>query len=126
VATTGTHDTETLAVWWERAPEDERRQVAALETVRRAAGGSDVASMPFGDRLRDILLETIFAAGSDLLLLPVQDVFGWRDRINDPAGTNHENWTYQLPWPVDRLTTVPEARDRQEALRVLNERYRRV
>ena len=34
---------------------------------------------------RDLLLETLVASSSDLLILPVQDVFGWRDRINVPA-----------------------------------------
>jgi 4-alpha-glucanotransferase len=126
VATTGTHDTETLAAWWDQASAEERRGVAALEAVRRAAGEADVAARPFDDRLRDILLEAVSGAGSNLLLLPVQDLFGWRDRINDPASAGNVNWTYKLPWPVDRLPAVAEAWERQEALRALNERYSRV
>ena len=57
-----------------------------------------------------MLLEALFASGSDLLLLPVQDVFGWRDRINEPATVTDDNWTFRLPWPCDRLDDVPEAR----------------
>jgi hypothetical protein len=33
----------------------------------------------------------MFASGSDLLLLLIQDVFGWHDRINEPATVTDEN-----------------------------------
>ena len=38
-----------------------------------------------------------------MLILPIQDVFGWRDRINQPATVGDQNWTWRLPWPSDRL-----------------------
>jgi 4-alpha-glucanotransferase len=44
-----------------------------------------------------------------MLILPVQDVFGWRDRINQPATVSERNWTWRLPWASDRLSTEPEA-----------------
>ena len=65
--------------------------------------------------------KSLFASGSDLLLLPMQDAFGWRDRINEPATVSDENWTYRLPWPVDQLDEIPEARERQERLRAWSE-----
>jgi 4-alpha-glucanotransferase len=46
------------------------------------------------------------------VFLPVQDVFGWRDRINTPATVNDHNWTWRLPWPVDELPAVPAAAER--------------
>ena len=76
--------------------------------------------------MRDVLLETLFASGSDLLLLPVQDVFGWRDRINEPATVTDGNWTFRLPWPVDRLDEVPEARERQARLRAWSAKHGRI
>jgi 4-alpha-glucanotransferase len=72
-----------------------------------------------------VLLEALFASGSDLLLLPVQDAFGWRDRINEPATVSHENWTFKLPWPVDRMDDEPEASARKEQLRKWTEKYSR-
>jgi 4-alpha-glucanotransferase len=126
VAATGTHDTETMAVWWDRAPDDERQRVAALRTIAQLPGGTDIASRPFDTAVRDVLLEALFAAGSYLLMIPMQDIFGWRERINEPARVDDRNWTFQLPWPADRLTTVPEARERQAAIRALSERYSRV
>ena len=50
--------------------------------------------------VREALLEVLFASGADLLILPVQDVFGWRDRIDQPATVNDLNWTWRLPWPL--------------------------
>jgi 4-alpha-glucanotransferase len=108
VAVSGTHDTEPLAVWWEQASEDERLKVHAV--VPGAAPDA-----PY-DQVRDALIESLFASGSDLVLLPVQDVFGWRDRINDPSVIADSNWVYRLPWPSDRLDDVPEARERRDRL----------
>jgi 4-alpha-glucanotransferase len=125
VATSGTHDTEPMIAWWEEADADERRKVSALPTVQRVAGG-DIAGEPFDGRIRDALLEALFASQSYLLLLPVQDAFGWRDRINEPATVGEHNWTYRLPWRVDRLDDEPEARERRDRLRAWAEQYNRV
>ena len=129
VAASGTHDTETLAVWWDQAPVEERRQVSVLPAIARlsaSSGGADLASAPYDARVRDVLIEALFASGSDLLLLPVQDVFGWRDRINEPATVSDANWTFRLPWPSDKLDEIPEARERQETLRRWSHQYRRL
>jgi len=129
VATSGTHDTEPLGVWWDRASEDERHKVAALPTIQRIAGGPgniDFARAAYDTRVREVLLEALFASGSDLLLLPVQDVFGWRDRINEPATVGEHNWSFRLPWPSDRLGEIAEARERQQQLRAWAERYGRI
>jgi 4-alpha-glucanotransferase len=96
VAVTGTHDTEPLAVWWESlGPEEQIRF------------GSHAG--PYDDAVRDGIIESIYNAGSNLVLLPIQDVFGWRDRINLPATISDENWTYVLPWPCDTMTSQPDA-----------------
>jgi 4-alpha-glucanotransferase len=125
VAASGTHDTESMAEWWDRAPEGEREQIAALPTVRRIAGDPDLTSRPYNPGVRDVLLEALFASGSNLLLLPMIDVFGWTDRINEPATIGGDNWTYRLPWPCDRLDEIPAACERQETLRRWASLYRR-
>ncbi|HWI20748.1 MAG TPA: 4-alpha-glucanotransferase [Vicinamibacterales bacterium] len=73
VATTGTHDIEPLAA----TPEGNT------------------------DEKRDAILQSLLSSGSNLTLMPVQDVFGWPDRINTPAVVDGMNWTWRLPWPVD-------------------------
>jgi 4-alpha-glucanotransferase len=125
VATSGTHDTETSLVWWDELTAEVKREVGALPTIRRVSDGVDLGAAAYDPTVRDALLEALFASGSDLLLLPVQDVFGWRDRINQPATVSPENWTFRLPWPVDRLAEIPEARERQHQLRTWGERHRR-
>jgi 4-alpha-glucanotransferase len=67
----------------------------------------------------------LFASRSDFLILPVQDVFGWRDRINTPATHGHDNWTWRVPWPVDQLGDVEEARARAATLRAWSVRHNR-
>ena len=103
VATSGTHDIEPLAAWWDALPPDERRAIGEIPSVRRLAPELAFESALFDERLRDLLIETLYGAGSDLLLLPVQDIFGWSDRINVPATTTRDNWTYRLPWSVETL-----------------------
>ena len=126
VATTGTHDTEPMAIWWDEAPETEKQLIAKLPSLQRLAANDGVLEAPFVPTVRDALLEMLFASGSNLLLVPVQDVFGWRDRINVPATVGNSNWTYRLPWPSDRLDQEAEAQERQQTLRRWAERYGRL
>ena len=72
--------------------------------------------------MRDALLLALCAAGSNLVLIPVQDIFGWRDRINTPAVVDEINWTWRLPWPVDEMSSQPVARERAQFLRELTMR----
>jgi 4-alpha-glucanotransferase len=122
VATTGTHDTETVAEWWDDAPEGEREQLASLDVLRDAGL---TAGEPASDRVRDAFLTALFASGSDLMIVPMQDVFGWRDRINTPALVSDTNWCWRLPWPVDALQREPVTLERARFLRALAERWGR-
>jgi 4-alpha-glucanotransferase len=122
VATSGTHDTETMAEWWDNAPVMERQAVLSLPIMRDAGLSPDA---PFSDRTRDALLDVLFASGSRLLILPIQDIFGWRDRINTPALVNDQNWTWRLPLPVDDLMTDGGANERAAFLGGLSQKYGR-
>jgi 4-alpha-glucanotransferase len=118
VAITGTHDTESLAEWWDNADAAERRAVLALPLLREAAPDADA---PYSAALRDALLRAVYGAASNLVIMPLQDVFGWRDRINTPALVSDDNWSWRLPWPVEDLLTEPEAVERAQFLRRLAE-----
>jgi len=65
VATTGTHDTDTLAAWWQGAAAAERQ---AVLTVAVTAWRDQPPPSEAGDALppavRDALLEALFASGS--------------------------------------------------------------
>jgi 4-alpha-glucanotransferase len=116
VATSGTHDTDPVAAWWDGLDAAERAAVLAAPGIAERASTLDAADGAFSPRLRDLLLDVLFTSGSDILLLPIQDVFGWRDRINVPAVIDDRNWTWRLRWPVDTLGSVPEACERAAAL----------
>ena len=109
-----------------RPPRTSAGRSNAIGTIQRLTNGTGILDAPYEPTVRDVLLEALFASGSNLLLMPVQDVFGWRDRINEPATVTDDNWTYRLPWPIDRLDEVAEARERQGALRRWAEQYGRL
>jgi 4-alpha-glucanotransferase len=121
VATSGTHDTEPLMIWWEQATLEERQAVLEIPSIRDRMSTGDraraVADSMLTPDLRTTLLDALCASGSDLLILPIQDVFGWRARINQPATVSVRNWTWKLPWPSNRLLAESEALDVAQQLR---------
>jgi 4-alpha-glucanotransferase len=129
VATSGTHDTEPMVIWWENAPRDEREAVLAMAAMRDRVSDEDrsraLETRQLPHVMREALLEALFASGSDLLILPIQDAFGWRDRINQPATVGNDNWTWRLPWPSDRLSLEPGAMAVASQLREWARRHRR-
>jgi 4-alpha-glucanotransferase len=134
VATTGTHDTDTLAVWWEGLSEKER-QAALLSlnvvdsgpsTLRLGSGqaqdsglSTQDSGLPLSPDLHLALLHRLYEAGSVLTILPIQDLFGWSERINTPATINRRNWSYRLPVTIDGLDQTPAIRERMEVLRAM-------
>src|SRR5205823_14234720 len=100
VATSGTHDTTTLAVWWSDELGEAGRR--ALAGVPPFAGLRD-AGAEFTPAVHAALLEGLYAAGSDLVVIPLQDVYGGRERINVPATVGPQNWGYRTPWTVEEL-----------------------
>jgi len=124
VAASGTHDTEPLMTWWSSATDEDRKPLNELTTVLEVTEGRGLCDRSPAD-VRDALIQALYASASGLVLLPVQDAFGWCDRINVPATITPENWTFRLPWPTDRLDDVPEARDCQARLSAWTAKYSR-
>jgi len=122
LATTGTHDTDTLAAWWESLNEHERRQV---QHVLEDVGGmtdlvQDASPAPqWTAALHLRLLQRLYEAASVLTILPIQDLFGWRDRINTPATVDAYNWAFRLPLAIEHLDETPVLRERMERLRAM-------
>jgi 4-alpha-glucanotransferase len=113
VATSGTHDTEPMTVWWTQTSPEERRAMLAIPSVRERIDDADASDAlehrDLSPTLRAALLEALCASPARWLILPIQDVYGWSDRINQPATVGSQNWTWRLPWPLERLSTEPEA-----------------
>jgi 4-alpha-glucanotransferase len=129
VATSGTHDTEPLVIWWESAEPEERRAALDIPSIRHLMTADDrmraISEPSLTDAVRSTLLEALCASRSNLLILPIQDVFGWRARINQPATVGNQNWTWKLPWPSDRLHAQPEALGIAQQLRDCAQRHGR-
>ena len=120
-AMTGTHDTEPLVTWWQTTSDEER--VAYLGIM---GGPVDEPAPVWSHGLRDRLLHAAYRTGSNELFLPLQDVFGWADRINVPGTVGSHNWTWCLPWSLDRLADGPEAGERAAFLSALASQTGRV
>ena len=93
--------------------EDERRAFLAIPGLKklqdRGPGGYD-------DFARDEILELIYRSGSDLVLLPYQDLVGARERVNVPGTVNDENWSYRVPMLLSALLADRTAAERLAAL----------
>jgi 4-alpha-glucanotransferase len=92
VATTGTHDLEPNAVWWDALPSAEREALCALPALA-AVGPADA----FDDRVRDALLSAVYGSDSRLVIVPLQDALGARERVNLPGTVSRDNWSYRVP-----------------------------
>jgi 4-alpha-glucanotransferase len=100
LATSGTHDTDSLADWYDELSVEDRGALLALpELASLRARAPD----RFDEGVRDALLDLLYRSGSDLLLLPFQDALGARERVNVPGTVTEENWTYRMPMDVARL-----------------------
>jgi 4-alpha-glucanotransferase len=120
VATTGTHDTDSLADWYEGLDREERAALLLLPGLQPLRA---TAPERFDEAVRDALLELVFQSGSDLALLPFQDALGARERVNVPGTVTRENWSYRMPMEMAALAADRATRDR---LRGLNARAGRL
>jgi len=100
VGTTGTHDTDALADWYDGMDAAERHaflQIPGLARLRERAPSR------FDAGVRDELLEVVYRSGSELALLPFQDALGSRERVNVPGTMNESNWSYRMPLEIAAL-----------------------
>jgi 4-alpha-glucanotransferase len=112
VCVTGTHDSDTLAVWWNEL-QPAARKLQLTQAPLRDLAEADAAR--FTPATRDALLQLAYSASSDGLLVPVTDALGWTDRMNTPGTVGPHNWTWRLPW---RLGGELEAREEVRELQV--------
>jgi len=98
------------------------RHGKALLALPGLAALREKAPARFDDTVRDALLELLYASGSDIVLLPFQDLFGHRERVNVPGTVTEQNWTYRMTSTLSRLIADGESRRR---LRSLAERHGR-
>jgi 4-alpha-glucanotransferase len=123
VAVTSTHDTETVAQWWRETAPAERAQ---LVQAMKFPPGLDAKAAELDIDLLDAILEPLYASPSRLVLAPIQDLFGWEERINVPGSIDDRNWTYRLPQTIEQLAADPAVRQRAAQLYKIAQRARRI
>src|SRR5262249_7012346 len=106
VATTGTHDTSSVAVWWEQELTPDTR--AALAAVP-AFSGLRNCGRRLTPTMHAALLAGVYSAASHLIVLPFIDAYAGRERINVPSTVDDTNWTYRIPWTLEELSGEPGA-----------------
>src|SRR5262249_32268676 len=111
VATTGTHDTESVADWYDAMPAAERKAFCAIPGLAKVA---DKAR--FDDGGRDAGLELLYASPSELALIPFQDALGARERVNVPGPVTAENWSYRMPMTIAELAADADTTGRLRGL----------
>ncbi len=121
LATTGTHDTEPMADWWESIRDDERAAVARAWPEFQGVH----ATREFTPELHRAMLAAALNSNSNLCVLPWQDVLGTRERINLPGTMSDSNWAYRITQNVDQLLEEAQARAAAERLAWLTASARR-
>ncbi len=118
LATTGTHDTGTLREWWATVAEDERQRFARGLGLDPEAAHETTLS----DAVREQILNKLYASPAQLVVTPIQDLFGWTERINLPGSITANNWRWRLPFDPLSAVDDPALRVRIEELRLMAER----
>lgn len=90
LATTSTHDTETLRGWWETMPQHERANIWEMISAQKTDG-----NVPFNLDVQREILRRVLTSGSAITMFSWQDIIGTLDRVNVPGTVSDENWTYR-------------------------------
>jgi 4-alpha-glucanotransferase len=93
---TSTHDSDTLAGWWQRWGRENLPQLAAGATSQEGEHRA--------------LLQNVLATENDLVIIPAQDLLGLgtEARMNRPGTIDERNWKWKLEEPLtfDQAATL--------------------
>ena len=93
LATTSTHDTETVRGWWETMDTQERAHIWEMISAQKTDG-----NVPWNMDTQRAILRRVLDSASALVMFSWQDITGTTDRINTPGTVGDENWTYRSPY----------------------------
>lgn len=118
LATTGTHDTDTLVEWWAAISKSERKRL--MEAMSLAH--TDCTSSTLDEPTLDAILESVYASPAQLVVTPIQDLFGWNARINLPGTISDANWSWRLPFDLEESMEDPHVCARAATIRAICEK----
>jgi 4-alpha-glucanotransferase len=81
--------------------------------------GERARQVPMTTDTLDQVLEAVYASPAELAIVPIQDLFGWQDRINVPGTITPSNWTWRLPFDPAHANDDPKIRTRIEKIRAI-------
>ncbi len=87
LATSSTHDNEPLADWWDTVDHAEKKLFWKLVSGEESAP-------PAYSKAHARALSSLLGAGSRIVVLPIQDIVGSKDRVNTPGTLGDHNWTW--------------------------------
>lgn len=90
LATTSTHDTETLRGWWETENPTERAHIWEMISAQKTETGA-----PWNMDTQRAILHRVLDSASALTMFSWQDIIGTLDRVNTPGTVGENNWTYR-------------------------------
>ncbi|MDH4261551.1 MAG: 4-alpha-glucanotransferase [Spirochaetia bacterium] len=110
VATTSVHDSENLRQWWS---EDHFSRNELLNIMGYSEDKTSETVIQLHPDLAAQLLKWFFNASSEIVILPIQDLFSIdekyripfveEERINIPGQVLDSNWAYKMPCSVESL-----------------------
>lgn len=118
VATYGTHDHQPLRVLWSdwlKLPPDQRWELHKLADYAGLPGEGRYE--PYGDRLREQLLEALYRSNSWIAIVMITDLLGGEERFNVPGTSAASNWSQRLAITVGQLAQDPECAAKARASR---------
>lgn len=101
LATTSTHDTETLRGWWETEVPWEKAHIWEMISAQKTDG-----NVPFNLDTQRVILSRVLTSASALTMFSWQDVIGTLDRVNTPGTVGDENWTYRSQYTPTEAAQV--------------------
>ena len=90
LATSSTHDNEPLADWWDTVDHAEKKLFWKLVSGEESAP-------PAYAKAHARAVASLLGANSRIVVLPIQDIVGSKDRVNTPGTLGDHNWTWRLP-----------------------------
>ena len=73
--------------------------------VAGCAAGPECVSTILDEHTLDAILEGLYASSAQLVVTPIQELFGWNNRVNVPGTISDTNW--RLPFDVERAWKAP-------------------
>lgn len=101
LATTSTHDTETVRGWWETMDQHERANIWEMISAQKTDG-----NVPFTADSQRAILRRVLDSSSAITLFSWQDVIGTLDRVNTPGTVCGDNWTYRSAYTPAQAAEV--------------------